>query len=44
MASSNGCVERVNRSITELLRAVTEDDPRAWDMNLYKTVISYNTT
>ena len=40
-ASSNGAVERVNRTIGELLRVLT-DEPRKWDECLGKAVLTYD--
>ena len=41
--SSNGCVERVNQSIKNLIRSLTESG-LCWDQNLPKAVITYNNT
>lgn len=41
--SSNGCVERVNRTITQFLRSIT-DSPGLWDLKLAKAVVVYNHT
>ena len=41
--SSNGAVERVNRTISELLRILT-DEPRKWDELLPKALLTYNHT
>ena len=41
--SSNGCVERLNRTITEFLRSLTET-AGMWDMSLSQAIITYNNT
>ena len=41
--SSNGAVERVNRTIGELLRILT-CEPRKWDESLAKALLTYNHT
>lgn len=41
--SSNGAVERVNRTIGELLR-VLNDEPRKWDEDLAHALLTYNHT
>ena len=41
--SSNGAVERANRTITELLRSLSTD-PSSWDINLLRAVSIYNST
>ena len=41
--SSNGCVERVNRTLTQMLRSMTTGN-RDWEDCLAKAVITYNTT
>ena len=41
--TSNGCVERVNQSIKNLIRSVT-DSGSTWDQSLPRAVISYNNT
>jgi hypothetical protein len=40
--SSNGLVERVNRTVSELLRCLGEDNPSCWVDNLAKVVVAYN--
>ncbi|XP_018012141.1 uncharacterized protein LOC108669343 [Hyalella azteca] len=40
--SSNGCVERVNRSVTEILRNLATSS--SWDKELARAVIIYNHT
>ena len=40
---SNGAVERVNRTIGQFLR-VLSDDPKKWDQNLARTLMTYNHT
>ena len=39
--SSNGAVERINRTVTEMLRLDVED-PATWDDKLTKVVLTYN--
>ena len=41
--SSNGAIERVNRTIGELLRILTSE-PRKWDEYLPKALLTYNHT
>ena len=41
--SSNGAIERVNRTIGELLRILAKES-RKWDLNLPKAVLTYNHT
>ena len=41
--SSNGAVERVNRSVIQLLKGLA-NDPTDWDMKLGKAVVVYNNT
>ena len=41
--ASNGAIERVNRTIGELLRILTKE-PRNWDDNLSKAILAYNHT
>lgn len=41
--SSNGCVERVNRTLGEFLRSLTVFG-ESWDVELGKAVMSYNHT
>ena len=43
-ASSNGCVERSNRTIIQLLKGVTEESNTDWDLNLPKALIVHNST
>ena len=43
-ASSNGQVERSNRTIIQLLKALAIDNPRNWDKEIPKLVITYNNT
>lgn len=40
-ASSNGAIERVNRTIGELLRVLTRE-PRKWDESLSSALLAYN--
>ena len=42
--SSNGAVERVNRTIIQLLKGLVEKDPSLWDDELHKAVLLYNNT
>lgn len=41
--SSNGCVERMNRTVAELLRNMSES-PTSWDKEVGKAVMIYNNT
>ena len=41
-ASSNGAVERVNRTLGELLRSMSQDS--GWDSQLTRAVLTYNNT
>ena len=41
--SSNGAIERVNRTIGELLRILTSE-PSKWDEHLAKSILTYNHT
>jgi transposase InsO family protein len=41
---SNGAVERVNRTLTALLRALSSDKPKSWDHYLPQALFAYNTT
>lgn len=41
---SNGCVERVNRTIIQFLRGIVNDSQRNWDVAVHKAVIIYNNT
>ena len=41
--SSNGAIERVNRTIGELLRILTQES-RKWDLHLPRAVLTYNHT
>ena len=41
--SSNGCVERVNRTIGEFLRNL-KSESASWDQNIAKSVLVYNST
>ena len=41
MPSSNGAVERVNRSVGEMLRCVSEE-PALWDEHLSQVLVTYN--
>ena len=43
-ASSNGAVERSNRTITEILKGIINNNPANWDRELGKAVILYNNT
>jgi hypothetical protein len=43
-ASGNGAVERSNRTITELLKGLIDNNPQSWDSMLAKSVIVYNNT
>ena len=42
--SSNGCVERSNRTIIQLIKGIEERNPQDWDLKLSRAVIIYNTT
>ena len=42
--SSNGCVERSNRTIIQLLKGVIETNQNNWDIKLPKALITYNST
>ena len=42
--SSNGAVERSNRTIIQLLKGVLEDSNSEWDVELPKALITYNNT
>ena len=42
--SSNGCVERCNQSLIQLLKGVVNENPRSWETNLPKAVMVYNNT
>ena len=41
-AAGNGAVERSNRTITDMLRGSTDNDPLSWDDRVGKMVIIYN--
>jgi transposase InsO family protein len=41
---ANGAVERVNRTLLALLRALTADKPKSWDNYLPQALFAYNTT
>jgi transposase InsO family protein len=43
-ASGNGAVERSNRTVTELLKGLINENPTNWDVRLNKALIIYNTT
>ena len=43
-ASSNGAVERLNMTLTDLIRALIYEKPSSWDEELQRTVMIYNTT
>ena len=43
-AAGNGAVERVNRTIIELLRALVSENERSWDTEINQAVIVYNNT
>ncbi|XP_047740946.1 uncharacterized protein LOC125179330 [Hyalella azteca] len=43
-ASSNGCVERCNRSIIQLLKGLVQEKPRTWDLHLPKALMIHNHT
>ena len=43
-ASSNGCVERSNRTITELLKGIVDQSKNNWDLDLAKALIIHNST
>ena len=43
-ASSNGCVERSNRTIIQLLKGIQEGDKKDWDNKLSRAIIIHNTT
>ena len=43
-ASSNGAVERANRTITEILKGLVGVDVSNWDLYLAKALIIYNST
>mgnify|MGYP000297764705 CR=1 FL=1 len=42
--ASNGAVERLNRTILEMLRCVSDQDVLRWDTLLAKVVVSYNSS
>ena len=42
--SSNGLVERCNRTVIQLLKGLIQNSPTDWDNNLSKAVIIYNNT
>ena len=42
--SSNGCVERSNRTIIQLLKGSIQDQGHNWDSSLSKALITYNST
>ena len=42
--SSNGCVERTNRTIIQLLKGVCENNPETWDKEISEVVRIYNNT
>lgn len=41
---SNGAVERANRTITEFIRGIVEEDNSKWDVAINRAVIVYNNT
>jgi hypothetical protein len=43
-AAGNGAVEHCNRTITEFLKGLIDDNKQAWDTNLYRALIVYNNT
>ena len=43
-ASSNGCVERCNRTVLQLLKGLTNENEKNWDVALSKAVMIYNAT
>ena len=43
-AAGNGRVERVNRTITQLLKPLVRDSHESWDVKLPQAVIIYNNT
>ena len=43
-AAGNGAVERVNRTITQLLKPLAVDNPSSWDTKIGRAVIVYNNT
>ena len=42
--SSNGCVERANRTVIQLLKGLIGSKANSWDEHLSKALITYNTT
>ena len=42
--SSNGCVERSNRTIIQLLKGLIKDNRNNWDEQLTRALVTYNTT
>ena len=43
-AAGNGAVERVNRTVTQLLKSLVNDSQTDWDVTLHHALITYNTT
>lgn len=44
MAASNGCVERSNQTIIQLLKGITADNPGDWDNKISRVLVMYNNT
>ena len=42
--SSNGCVERSNRTIIQLLKGLIGNNGNSWDEHLTRALVTYNTT
>ena len=43
-AASNGCIERSNRTIIQLLRSIGSDNPSDWDSRVKSALMVYNST
>lgn len=43
-AQGNGAIERSNRTITEILRGLVDDQPAVWDRKLARALVIYNNT
>ena len=43
-AAGNGAVERVNRTITQLVKPLVVENPSSWDTKIGRAVIIYNNT
>ena len=44
MPQCNGITERVNRTLLQLLRLMTQEHPSSWDQHLTHAITSYNNT